>query len=701
MFLNTWAIFAGVLAVGLPIAVHLLTRPRPLRMPLSTIRFVREVVQQRSAAYRLRDWIIFALRTLAVLLLALAFARPLIGAKPIGPSDASAGVARVVVLDVSQSMAAVGGGVSAFERARAIAEKQLTGDVRPGSRVNLILAGATARPVFDRLTTNFAAMREELSRASVHPERLNVQLSINAAAEILSKSARTGDGGCEVVIVSDFQRTNWTSVDFSPIPKDALIRLESAAPKQAPGNLAILRASVQGRLEPNREARLEVEIGNYSPVARDVQVAASLGRAEYTLKGTCPPGVKTTLATPITLRDAGWQLGRARLLAADDALPADDERAFVVDVRMPPTYAMLTRQSSTPQPVSSHFLERALAPVALRDANANARERVVRIDPENPAPDALAAADVIVMDHPGRLSGDVISQIVSLARRGKAVLYLAAEPVDAANLKLIADAAGNDLRLPVEFSPPLAGQARRDLFLVEYKRDQPPFATFGESLPAAIGPLRFAGGLNSRRLDTGLSDDVLASYSDRSAALVVTSCGAGRLAILNADLNSSDLPKSPLFVPMLGELVGRLLAQRGAGDALPCGELIAMYLPPEAGRADGLLLPRIDGGNAGSLKEENGAVTWHWPTAGAPGVYPIRRGETIVFAIATATPAAESDLQLIDPQLLQGRLAGGRSVEFHAFDEDDRPRDFAWSWVVLACAACMLLELVALKVLRT
>ena len=41
-YLHPWAIVVGVLAAGLPLAIHLLTRPRPIRLPLSTIRFVRD-----------------------------------------------------------------------------------------------------------------------------------------------------------------------------------------------------------------------------------------------------------------------------------------------------------------------------------------------------------------------------------------------------------------------------------------------------------------------------------------------------------------------------------------------------------------------------------------------------------------------------------------------------------------------------------
>src|SRR3989442_13764771 len=116
-FLHPWAIGAGAAAVGLPVLIHFLTRPRPLRLSLSTLRFVREAVQQKRARHRLRDWIILLLRAAAVCLLAWAFARPLIGAKPL-IADAPGDAVRVVILDRSQSMAAVSNGVQAFERAR-------------------------------------------------------------------------------------------------------------------------------------------------------------------------------------------------------------------------------------------------------------------------------------------------------------------------------------------------------------------------------------------------------------------------------------------------------------------------------------------------------------------------------------------------------------------------------------------------------
>src|SRR2546430_531893 len=159
------------------------------------------------------------------------------------------------------------------------------------------------------------------------------------------------------------------------------------------------------------------------------------------------------------------------------------------------------------------------------------------------------------------------------------------------------------MKMPVELVPPAASQARRGLFLTEMKKDQPPFANFGDRLGAAIGPLRFGGGLDSRRLQSGLADDVIASYSDRSAAIVVTTCG-----------NGGAKPVSP---------------------------------PPPA------------------------------------------------------APAIESDLQSIDPSLLTGRLAGGRSVSFRPAGADAQTRDTAWAWIIATCAMLMLAELATLRIFRT
>ena len=166
MLLNPWAIFF-LAAAGIPLAVHFLTRPRPVVLPISTLRIVREVIQQRRARHWLRD-ILTLIATLAVILIVLAIARPRMGQQPLVSREETADAVRVVLLDVSQSLSAVDGGTELFEQARAAAAEQLR--YRPNLRANLILAGASPRAVFDQPSQNFDALRSELARAVHRPE---------------------------------------------------------------------------------------------------------------------------------------------------------------------------------------------------------------------------------------------------------------------------------------------------------------------------------------------------------------------------------------------------------------------------------------------------------------------------------------------------------------------------------------------------
>jgi hypothetical protein len=523
------------------------------------------------------------------------------------------------------------------------------------------------------------------------------------AADMLAHVGSAADIRRELVVVSDFQRSNWSNADFATFPKDTAIQLESVAPDEAPANLGILHVASQGRAEIGREVRLDVDIGNYSLTPRLVRVEVALGNAVYQLEGNCAPNSKTTLSAQILPHSVGWQVGEARLLGMEDAMPTDNVRPCALEVRPPPIYALITRQSEQQRPSSSYYLQRALDPIEARSGKS--KSRVVRVSPANFDRETIGTAELIVLDHPGRLLGETVNHLASLLRRGRGVLYVVAEPIDATNLKRLTAAAGTGLQMPVEFAPAPVGQPRRNLFLTDVRREQPPFQIFGDNLTALIGELRFSGGLASRRLEGTLREDILATFSDQSAFLVATSSDAGSLVVLNADLGTSNLPASPMFVPLLGELVVHcLLGQARNTNVLACGDPVAVYLPAGLDAAGQLhLLGPDSGSNAvGELTQETTGVLWHADAAGPPGVSQVTKDGRTVFALVTAIPAEESDLRTLSANVFLERLSGGRSVRFRSVrsasgDENDE----LWTWLAIACMTCLLGEVVALKVFRT
>lgn len=699
MFLHPWILALGAAAAVLPVLIHWLTRPRPTRLALSTIRFVREAVHQRRARHWLRDFLVLALRTAAVVLLAAAIARPFFGESREPVLDHSAKVVRVVLLDVSQSMAAQSKGITSLDRGRPIAAQEL--QFRQGLRANLILAAAQPRAVFASASTNFAALRESLATAGALPQRLNVQQAVNLAGEMLSAEGEA-DARRELVVVSDFQRTNWATANFDSLPQGTIIRLESAAPPEAVGNFALTRVGLAGRAESGQEMRLEADVGNFTVAAATVRAEVRLGEASYQLSGTCPPLVKTTLTTTIRAGAVGWQLGEARLIGIEDALAADNARPCAFEVVPPPIYAFITGEPEQRKPSSTYYLERALAPVEATDPAAS--KRIVRIDPVQLDRQSLAAADLVLLDHPGQLSSESIAILASMLKRGRGILYVAAEPVDAANLKLLADAVGPTLKLPVEFAPVPVGQARRNLFLGQVQRDAPPFAIFGDQLSGLTGPLRFSGGLISRPQAGGLADDVLAAHSDGSACLVMSTGQGASLAVLNADLEQSNLPTSPLFVPLVGEITRMLVASKQVGGEQPSGEPLSIALPGKVDRADELAVAGPEGtaDGSGELTQEPLGIVWRSTAAATPGIYRVNRAGETIFALATVIPDEEADLRSLSADVFRTRLAGERDVRFREYSADQaHERDRLWTWLAVACAACVLGEFVVLRLFRT
>jgi hypothetical protein len=411
------------------------------------------------------------------------------------------------------------------------------------------------------------------------------------------------------------------------------------------------------------------------------------------LKAACPPGETATLSQELQWKQTNWQAGEARLIDVDDALAADNVRPFAVLIPEEPVYVLLTRQPATLRPSSSWFLECALP---VRHSAQENSAAVHRRDPSDIDATLLASATAILIDHPGKFPDDTVKLLAGFFRRGKPILYVTAESQDAVNLKLLLDTLGESVRLPVEFVPPPLGQPRRDLTLVSVKRDRPPFNVFGDQLNSVLGELRFSGGLLSRRLEGRTDDDLLAMYSDGSASLVSMTTDAGALTVLNVDLHHSNLPTTGAFVPLIEELLHGLVDRRRSSASAHCGEPIFVQLPGDAGSAAVLqtfdLQRTAAEKNYGELLDEETGTVWNWRSPDRPGVYGIKRGESIVFAQAAVVPSEESDLESLDLQTLAPRLAGGHSTYYHNIaDGGERRHDF-WIWFVIACVLCMIGE---------
>ena len=121
-FLNPYLLW-GLLALAIPILIHLFHFRRYKKVYFSNTRFLKEVKEIKQSASKLKHLLVLLSRLLAVLFLVFAFAQPYWASEE---NKAKKKVELVnLFVDNSFSLEASGGGVQLFEDAKAMALKTI------------------------------------------------------------------------------------------------------------------------------------------------------------------------------------------------------------------------------------------------------------------------------------------------------------------------------------------------------------------------------------------------------------------------------------------------------------------------------------------------------------------------------------------------------------------------------------------------
>ena len=166
---------AGALAAAVPIVLHLLKREPEARVRFAAVRLLRRAPVEHADRRHLRELLLLALRVAALLLLALAFARPFFGAR------AQAGSARVTVvaLDTSLSVSAPGQFDARAQLARAAVDRAAVG--RPGRRHDVRRCRGGGGQAHDRSRAGAAAIERAVPGAGATRYRAALSAAVRAA----------------------------------------------------------------------------------------------------------------------------------------------------------------------------------------------------------------------------------------------------------------------------------------------------------------------------------------------------------------------------------------------------------------------------------------------------------------------------------------------------------------------------------------
>jgi hypothetical protein len=663
----TPAFLVGLLAIAVPVLVHLVHRERRQTMAFPSLMFLRRVPHRSVRRRRVRHWLLLALRSAGVALLAFAFARPVLTGGETAGAPAGGSTARVVLVDRSWSM----GYGDRWPRALAQAHRVL-GEGGEGDVAGLVFFGEKAEAT-GPLGRDHEALEAALGEVELGWEGTRLAPALKLAARLLDEAALEKK---ELVLVSDFQKHGLDGIDEVRLPAGTDVRWVDVS---EPGtrNLGITDVTLQRVYERDRE-RVAIAarvVSQGEGPAGPVPMTLELGGRELQTQTVALEGesAATVRFDPVAFPE-GVQRGLVRL--EGDALPQDDAFRFVLAPGRDLGVLIVERDGALGG--ESLFLRRALA--------IGERPRFeVRVRPRSVlGVDDLAGVSVVILNDVAWPPGAAGEGLRALVEKGGGVVAALSARSRAAGWGGPAAGLlpGNLDSQAVDRSADWGGT----LAYLDY--DHPVFDLFSRPRSGDFSQARF---LRYRALDAG-TGAVLARFDDASPALVETPLGEGRILFWTSSLDTlwNDLPLQPVFLPFLHKLV----AHAAAYSERPAGRRVGdvLELPSEDGRE---WIAQTPGDERVRIGPDQHVVGLE-----AAGFYELHpsadEGGLEALTVAVNVDPAESDLSAADPEEVVGGLlsapgdvvAGGEAL---TRDERER-RQGVWWFVLLAAVALLAAE---------
>jgi hypothetical protein len=672
----------GLIAAAVPLIIHLLNRRRLKRIRFPAVRFILLSQRRISRSYRLRHWLVLALRTLAVVLLVLLLAHPVFQTG-MGVLAGSGAASVVVVLDNSLSMTWSRDG-EGFEQAKAAA-KRLLASLKAGDRAGVI--ATTGGEGGGRLNSERQQLSRDLDAVRLGAGSPDFARALRQAYALLSQPA----GQKEIWLFTDLNLTGWEHFRLSQLERyDPLVPLKivRVGEDSRLPNAAIKELNVEGQgIGVGLPVQLSAHIVNFGDEEiKDVAVVLSLDGKEREQKVVAlPPHGEATVSFQFGPERPGAFFGRIELKKRN--LEGNSIGHFTIQAEDRLKVLVVDGDARTSLVQSeSFFLTRALNPSAGSEASLFLPTVVI---PEGLTSVNLDPYQVVIFCNVASIPDGLLARVRDFVMRGGGILFFVGDRVQAEdyNRKLF--------------------QTRPAILpaLIKEKKMAP--ASPGETIDKLDAGHPALHGLKDRLLQDSLrttrvqgylstepnGSPVLLGLSNGDPILVERKIGAGRVLFFAtaADRDWSDLPLKTAYLPLVHSLVSYLAGgARGSADTgLTVGSAKSFSFPVSfAGRKLRIIRPdgtereltlQADADKAVAVFTENDlAGTYRLSLQGG-----LTEKLSIAQAYAANPPFLESRLKSIDGKELKAKLGSIRAEVIALTDLDDGGRSWDLSLPLL------------------
>jgi Aerotolerance regulator N-terminal/von Willebrand factor type A domain/Beta-galactosidase trimerisation domain len=673
-FLSPWFL-AGVLAVGIPIWVHLIRREQAVRLPFSSLMFLRRIPIKSMSRKRLKYFLLLSMRLAIIVLLALAFARPYF---PWLAGPLAGGAAErfgVILLDTSMSMQYG----DRWERAKAAANDAISN--LGGTEEAQIVTFASDFKILNLPTADKAALRAALEQAAPTASTTSYSQAFRATERIAEDAGRP----LSVVLISDLQRAGLSAAGQATLPPVADFRVVNVAEGESPNWTVEGVRSRRTVYRARYPDRLVVQLrGSGTPQAtKDVTFTLLGKQIERKSVGIPESGVAT-----VAFEGFDVPLGQnpAEItISPDDQLPVDDKFYFTLE-RREANRILFLRESGAEAEL--YYLRSALA--AENDSPFQIEARA----PADARSVPLREYAMVILSNVRQLPGALVTELRDYVEKGGGILITAGSNTSAAlEMQLQGLWPGKTLEKRL-----MTREGERLVLLGEFDHDHPVFRDLRE---AGTDSLRSVEVYAYLRLQAGpeTGTAVPLRFSNGDPALVEKTVGQGRVMLLATSLDNvwSDFPLHPVFVPLVHQII-RHTAQLSA-------EAPAYSIPSTVSLRD-LARGQGDGssntiwtvlGPDGNREIPEGDADTDFLVLRRPGIYEMRQANRTNRVAANPDPR-ESDLTPLSAEDQALWLSAARApseeaqAEAAAMGPEQARRQSVWWYLLLLALAIAAVE---------
>ncbi len=639
---------AGLLAVGLPLWLHLLRQYKRTPTPFSSLMFFERRVQSSVRHRRLRYLLLLAMRLALLILLALAFANPYVNrnAEISGRRKLT-----LIALDRSFSMRAGSRMADAKKEAHRLVDALNSHDVAQVAAVDAHLE------VFTQYESDKGLLNAAID--SIVPT--DSASSYGEFARALRVMDKNGDMFIDAHLISDMQQTSMPSQGFKDLQLEAhtALALHPVSSGQTP-NWAVETVSIPAQVYDPKQTRLTATIAGWATPAasrkvslilngkavasKDVAVAAN-GRAGLEFNGFDVP--------------YGDNRGELRI-EPQDSLPLDDTYAFSLHRADPRRVLFLYANGRNRE---AFYYKSAI------ESSASTGLTVTLAALEQAANQDFSKFAFVVLSDPGDLGSAAAQALCGYVQKGGAVLIAAGVNTAYAG------------KIPMSSDKAALDRVAQGVGFVD------------DQNPALIGAGKFENVqfFQSVHVQPKADARILAKFADGSPLLIEERMGEGRVLTLAATLDNvgNDFPLHSSFLPFVVQS-GHYLA--GADDmqsSVVAGSPIALRRSQSQVTAADVIGP--DGKHELPLSQASKAMIYEPLTS---GFYEVQTASGRRSLYAVNADRRESDLTRIPNETLDlWRNTGNMSPQAKAEGVHTQTLPWRlWRYVLLVVLAATLME---------